>query len=306
MIYLIDNGKIEKVNREDVKLNGQNRYWGIFSFNQVEDVQKLNFEKGFLSGFLLNTATRFESHDGFDAISYNVMQYGEKQLPVKRVCICMRKDLFVILADNPEAVLGIVDEISEDVEKTTIFDRLFYTFLERTIADDASFLDDIEQEIAELEDQMITSSRKNCVVEIISLRKKLMQFKRHYEQIQIMLDAIQENENELIDPKAMRYFKIFANRVDRLYHIVLNLRDYVTQVREAYQAEVDINLNSIMKLFTVITAIFLPLTLIVGWYGMNLKLPEYGWQYGYPMVILMSVAVVAICLISFKRHNWFK
>lgn len=307
MVYSVDNGKIEKMNGDTAAANGQKRYWGVFSLNQVEEVcQSLDIEKGFLTGFLQNTATRFESHDGFDAISYNVMQYGKKNLPVKRVCIYMRKNLFLMLSDNPEAIREIVGEISEDVEKTTNFDRLFYTFLERTIIDDASYLDNIEQEIAELEDQLITTNRKNCVVEIIALRKKLMRFKRHYEQTQIVLDAVQENENELIDPKSMRYFKIFANRVDRLYHIVLNLRDYVTQVREAYQAEVDINLNSIMKLFTVITAVFLPLTLIVGWYGMNLQLPEYSWKYGYPMVILACAAVVVFCMIYFKRHNWFK
>ena len=70
---------------------------------------------------------------------------------------------------------------------------------------------------------------------------------------------------------------------------VLNLRDYVTQVREAYQAQIDINLNKVMKIFTVITSIFLPLTLIVGWYGMNLKMPEYSWVYGYPFVIGLIV-----------------
>ena len=307
MIYSIDNGKIERIKQETVELNGTKRYWGVFSLNQVEEVcRTLHISKGFLTGFLLNPATRFESHDGFDVICYNVIKYAEKNLPVKRVCIYIRKDLVLMLAENPEVVSGIVEEIAEDVEKTISFERLFHTFLERTIMDDASFLDDIEQEIAELEDQLITTNRKNCVIEIISLRKKLMQFKRHYEQMQIVLDAVQENENELIDPRSMRYFKIFANRVDRLYHIVLNLRDYVTQVREAYQAEVDINLNSIMKLFTVITAIFLPLTLIVGWYGMNLQLPEYGWRYGYLMVILISAAVVAFCLFYFKRHNWFK
>jgi magnesium transporter len=93
--------------------------------------------------------------------------------------------------------------------------------------------------------------------------------------------------------------------VDRLYRNVNNLRDYVTQVREAYQAQEDINLNSIMKLFTVITAIFLPLTLIVGWYGMNFPMPEYNLSFGYPLVIALSALVVAVCVGYFKKHDWF-
>ena len=67
----------------------------------------------------------------------------------------------------------------------------------------------------------------------------------------------------------------------------------------------DISLNRIMKLFTVITAIFLPLTFIVGWYGMNLQMPEFRWSFGYPMVIILSVAVVIVSLVFFKRRKWF-
>ncbi len=66
----------------------------------------------------------------------------------------------------------------------------------------------------------------------------------------------------------------------------------------------DYNLNNIMKLFTVITTIFLPLTLIVGWYGMNFtNMPELTWQYGYPAVIVFSVIVVMFCVIAFKKYK---
>jgi magnesium transporter len=60
-----------------------------------------------------------------------------------------------------------------------------------------------------------------------------------------------------------------------------------------------------MKTFTVMTSIFLPLTLIVGWYGMNLKIPEYDWDYGYPFVIAISIVVAVITLIYFKKKKWF-
>ena len=67
-------------------------------------------------------------------------------------------------------------------------------------------------------------------------------------------------------------------------HSVLNLRDYLSQVREAYQSQIDINLNNVMKIFTVITAIFLPLSLIAGWYGMNFNMPEYQSPYGLSLI----------------------
>ncbi len=306
-VYAIENGKLAKIKETDVQPSSGRGYWGVFSFEEAHEAGRIfGLEAGFLENLFLNRAIRFESHDGFDVIHYNPLQYGKEAVPVKEACMYAAKNVFIMLADNSGAVCSIVDEISAEVEKTVPAGRLFYTFLERTTQDDAAYLESIEQEIALLEDQLITSGKKNYVVEIINLRKKLMQFKRHYEQTLNVLDDIQENENELIDPKSMRYFKIYANRVDRLYHIVLNLRDYVTQVREAYQAEVDISLNSIMKLFTVITAIFLPLTLLVGWYGMNLQMPEVASPYSYPIVIAASAGVVVFCLISFRKHHWFK
>ena len=77
------------------------------------------------------------------------------------------------------------------------------------------------------------------------------------------------------------------------------------RVREAYQALLDIESNKVMKLFTVITSIFLPLTLLVGWYGMNLSMPETASRYTYPVVIIVSIAIVVGAIVYFKRKRWF-
>ncbi|MPN50396.1 Cobalt/magnesium transport protein CorA [bioreactor metagenome] len=60
-----------------------------------------------------------------------------------------------------------------------------------------------------------------------------------------------------------------------------------------------------MKIFTVITAIFLPLTLLVGWYGMNFHMPELQWAYGYPAVIVVSIALMVALILLFKKKDWF-
>ena len=100
-------------------------------------------------------------------------------------------------------------------------------------------------------------------------------------------------------------FAFIDKKFDRLLEFVVHLQEYEEQVREAYQSQIDIEQNNIMKLFTVITTIFLPLTLLTGWYGMNLVMPEYKWAYGYPVVIAVAVAVVVILMIIFKKRKWF-
>ena len=82
------------------------------------------------------------------------------------------------------------------------------------------------------------------------------------------------------------------------------LREYLAQVRETYQAQLDLKLNQIMKIFTVIAAVFLPLSLVVGWYGMNFSnMPELNWKYGYQGVIALSVLITLAILFYFKKRD---
>ena len=79
----------------------------------------------------------------------------------------------------------------------------------------------------------------------------------------------------------------------------------MVQLRDLIQVQMDVKQNRIMTLLTVITSIFLPLTLIAGWYGMNFKyMPELNWKLGYPAVILVSIAIVVGCVRWFRKEKW--
>ena len=181
---------------------------------------------------------------------------------------------------------------------------LFRSFFDQLTYDDAILLGHLEQEVSSLEEGLITSRKVDCIKEIVCLRKQLLTLKRYYEQLYDITSLIEEDPNNLLDSHTLKHFHRVSIRVDRLFHSVLNLRDYVTEVREAYQAQVDINLNQLMKLFTVITTICLPLTLIAGWYGMNFSMPEYTSPVGYPMVIALSVVIVVWIIAYFRKNNW--
>ncbi len=255
---------------------------------------------------LQNRAMAYESHEGFDFACVNLLNADfPAASPMVKVCIYFTGSLLLFACAQPQPVADLLsDALSGEVTPLSP-ERLLLLFLERLNAGGTEALEDLEQEITDLEDALITERKRSAVREIISLRQRLMTYKRHYEQLLSVLDMLEENDDELLSAAGMRTLKIISSRADRLYHAVLNLRDYVTQVRESYQAQVDISLNNIMKIFTVITAIFLPLTLIVGWYGMNFQMPEYGWRYGYLAVIALSVAVVIACMVFFKRRKWF-
>ena len=99
---------------------------------------------------------------------------------------------------------------------------------------------------------------------------------------------------------------MLEKRLGRLRNEAQLLREYCLQVRELFQAEIDILQNRIMKILTIVTTIFLPLSLLAGWYGMNFTgMPELTWKYGYPAVIAVSILVVAVCLWIMKKKKFW-
>ncbi len=115
-----------------------------------------------------------------------------------------------------------------------------------------------------------------------------------------MAQEFEENENKFFTDIEMRQFHMVEKRIARPQI----LREYGLQIRELFQAEIDIRQNRIMKILTIVTTIFLPLTLVAGWYGMNFSnMPELSWKYGYPAVIVISLVIVMICLWIMKKKK---
>ncbi len=140
---------------------------------------------------------------------------------------------------------------------------------------------------------------------IVQWRRELLRLKRYYEQLDSIFDELTANDNGLLSHASVRRMAILGGRMDRYLNAVRNLQESVTQLREAYQSQLSIQQNELMKLFTVVTVIFLPLSLLAGWYGMNfVGMPELGWRYGYPAVIVLSVLIVAWLLWYFRKNKW--
>ncbi len=211
----------------------------------------------------------------------------------KKVTIYAEKSRFIIASDSP-AVMDFVSKI--DIPDDGILQ--LHEFLLELTASDVYKLESLENLIISLEDKLLMDNRpsKEGISDIIKVRKDLLKVKRYYEQMEFLTDEL-----AAVNPA----FSFIDKKFDRLLEFVLHLQDYIEAVREAYQSQIDIEQNNIMKFFTVITSIFLPLSLIAGWYGMNLPLPEYQWRWGYPFVIGLSLFLVIALLIIFKRKKWF-
>ena len=157
----------------------------------------------------------------------------------------------------------------------------------------------------ELEDAIMQGDITGYPVEMNDIRGDLLDLRLHYEQLIDLGQELQENENDFFKEETLRYFQMFTERVIRLQDMVNSQREYTAQLRDLLQAQLEVKQNTIMTVLTVITTIFLPLTLIAGWYGMNfVNMPELAWIYGYPVIIIISVVIIAACLFWFKKKKW--
>lgn len=238
----------------------------------------------------------------------NIIDQEDIYSPRDRVALILKKNLFliVIIRDEDhsidEVLQGAMQRFSPEV---MTLEKLIYGFLEGAVAMDSKLLEQKEFIIEAMEEDIHDGEiEREFIGSILGFKKEVTILRNYYEQLLEISELLTENENQMFCNTELRYFQLFAAKVERLRNYCLELKENLVQVREAYSSTLDYSINSVMKMFTVVTTIFQPLTLITGWYGMNFTgMPELTWRYGYLMVILLSVVVVCFCLWWFRRKR---
>jgi len=156
-----------------------------------------------------------------------------------------------------------------------------------------------------LDDDVMDGTEDGLREKLISLRKDILRAKKYYQQLRLLFEDICDNDNNLFTKDGLTDFEILRNRAVRLSTQAMELKDYIFQVFGSYQTQIGLEQNNLMKIFTLVTSIFMPLTLIAGWYGMNLQMPEFKWKYGYIFVAGISVLVCIIWILIFKKKKWY-
>lgn len=173
------------------------------------------------------------------------------------------------------------------------------------------FINDIKSEIIKysqkvesLEDEIILDNdHKKYNLIILKNRRQVDFLKNRIEQINDFLDVI-KFKNE--DPRFDEYIKVISSKSDRAYDNAKSLVEQTIQLKEMYQNLLDIGLNNSMNMMTVVASIFLPLTMITGWYGMNVDLPEFSIKHSFIIPIVLSVLSVIFTLYLVKRFDFLK
>ena len=217
--------------------------------------------------------------------------------------ICPKR---VVLVSDDGELLSILQRLIKERRSTSAsVGRFLFDLFEELIAKDLHRLEEMEYKAERLEDRILSGNFDNFSAEMKSLRKAAMGRFRYYSQLDDVACLLRENENGFFTADEELLFKMFEGRLIHLREESQLLREYCVQIQSMFQAEVDIRQNRTMRILTIVTTIFLPLTLIAGWYGMNfVGMPELHWKYGYPVVVLVSVVTVVVSIIICKKKKF--
>lgn len=274
----------------------------LMLLDQMSEVQSQMDEK-VLSYLQQGKTETFEGFADFYLLAFDWYDVSSPETDTEKILIYLDKEDLFFFCEGGRSLNRLRDEAAEGPDN----ESSLYQFFANLLKSDTENLDAFEAAITEDEDSAVLhAGRYDYMSRIVGYRKELLRRKRYYEQLAAIFENLADDDEQLLSRSAQRRFSNLQNRTERFLRTVLSLREYVTQMREAYQAQLDLQQNELMRLFTVITALFLPLTLLAGWYGMNFQgMPELTWKYGYPAVIALSLLICACLILWFKKKGWF-
>ena len=158
-----------------------------------------------------------------------------------------------------------------------------------------------------LEDNLVIEPNKNDLQTIHLLRREMILLRRAIWPLREVISAMQRNENEFIEEKTRIYLRDVYDHTIQVIDTIESYRDMVVGMLDTYLSSTSNKLNEVMKVLTVISTLFIPLTFLAGVYGMNFKFfPELGYDWMYPWGFWAITLVVIVGMaVFFKKKRWF-
>jgi magnesium transporter len=184
-------------------------------------------------------------------------------------------------------------------------DYLAYALLDAIIDHCFPILECIGEALEELEDELLAAPSRTCIARLHEYRRTLVHLRRAVWPERDLINGLLHEDGGLVSKQTKVFLRDAYDHAVRIMDLVESYRDLTASMLELYLSSVSQRTNEIMRVLTVISAIFIPLTFVVGIYGMNFEyMPEIKQPWGY-FACLAVMATIAGCQIAFfKRKGW--
>lgn len=240
-----------------------------------------------------------------------------RTLAIGQVSLFLGKNFVVSIDDAGEDTFAPVRSRLETSPggriRSSSVDYLFYALVDLVVDQAFPVLDGYAQELEELEFQVVSKPKQADLLDRLhESRRELVFLRRSLWTQRDAIAALMREEHKLIGKNTRFYLRDCVDHAAHIQDMVESYRDMSVAVMELLMSTQNRQLNEAMRMLTMIATIFIPLSFIVGIYGMNFdtgasrwNMPELGWEFGYPMILLLLLTIGVGMLAVFKRKGWF-
>jgi len=290
----------------------------VNGLHDVELLQKLGDHFGLHPLALedvLNTGQRPKIED-YDAQEFIVMKqlHWNGRVATEQTCLFLGKSYVLTMQEDPG---DCFDPIRERLRKGSGRlrrlgpDYLAYALVDALVDQAFPILEKVGERIEDLEEEVLESPTRRTLAEIRQIKHDLLQLRRAAWPQREVIHAMQREDSRFVQKDTRLYLRDLYDHTIQILDMIETYRDLTAGMLDVYLSSLSNRMNEIMKVLTIISTIFIPLTFIVGLYGMNfdtragpLSMPELHWPYGYVAVLLVMAAVAAGMLVYFRRKDW--
>ena len=207
-------------------------------------------------------------------------------------------DAFDVIRDRIRNAKGRIRKMGADY--------LAYSLIDAIVDNYFGILEKLGEKIGSVEEELVTEPSQETLRRIQSLKREMIFLRKSVWPLREVINGLQRSESSLVTKPTVIYLRDVYDHTIHIMDTIESFRDMISGMLEIYVSSISNKLNSIMKVLTIIATIFIPLTFIVGVYGMNFQnMPELRWRWSYPLVWVVIIASAVGMLVHFRKKKWF-
>jgi magnesium transporter len=184
-------------------------------------------------------------------------------------------------------------------------DHLAYALIDNLVDGYYPVIEAVGEELEELEEETVQRPTRATLARIHTTRRLILTLARSMRQHRDALNLLARDESPRLSPGARIYFRDVYDHAVQINEVLESYREIAVSLMEVYLSSVSNRMNEVMKVLTVIATIFIPLTFLVGVYGMNFDyMPELHVRWAYPLLWVLMIAVAIAMYAAFRRRGW--
>ena len=296
--------------------NGPTVTWlnisGVYDTNLIEEVGEIFGIHPLTLEDITNTTQRpkMEEYDDYIFIILKMVFFDEKtkEMSVEQVGLIIGKSYVLSFQEKPGDILeSLRNKIRNSKGKIRHLgsDYLIYGIIDAIIDHYYVILEQLGEEIEFLEEDLLKNPNQKTLNSIYKLKQELVFLRKSLWPTREVIGTLQRIEHELISESIGVYLRDVYDHIIQIVDTVETLRDMTSSMLDLYLSTVSNKMNEVMKVLTMFAAIFIPLTFVVGVYGMNFDyMPELHSKLGYPIVWGVLLTIIIGLVIYFKKKKW--